>query len=160
LIYAKIVDNVITIGSLSELYSNVSFCLPLSDSVKSAYNIYDIGEKDFNPLTQKRENCPPYLEGGLVYQHSVRDNTAEEATKITNSRWNDVREERNCLLTECDFTVLPDSPFTTEERTSWQTYRQQLRDVTTQTDPFNIAWPTKPSQLNNESPVSGESNDS
>lgn len=154
MIYAKIVDNVITTGNLTDLYPNVSFCLPLTDDVKSQYNMYDIGEKTFNPLTEKRENCPPYLEGGLVYLHSVRDNTEEESAEITSQRWVDVRNERNNFLMECDFTVLPDSPFTAEERTSWQTYRQQLRDVTTQSDPFNIAWPTKPSQLNNEPTVS------
>jgi hypothetical protein len=26
----------------------------------------------------------------------------------------------------------------------WSAYRQALRDVTTQTDPFSITWPTKP----------------
>lgn len=26
----------------------------------------------------------------------------------------------------------------------WQTYRQALRDITNQTDPFNITWPTPP----------------
>ena len=27
----------------------------------------------------------------------------------------------------------------------WKTYRQALRDITTQSDPFNITWPTAPS---------------
>ena len=36
-------------------------------------------------------------------------------------------------------------PMTPEEVQAWRTYRQQLRDVTSQPDPFNIVWPTPPS---------------
>jgi hypothetical protein len=46
--------------------------------------------------------------------------------------WNDVlkdemRKERNKLLKESDFRVLPDSPNTNKE--AWVLYRQQLRDL-------------------------------
>jgi hypothetical protein len=27
------------------------------------------------------------------------------------------------------------------DKTAWATYRQALRDITKQADPFNIAWP-------------------
>jgi hypothetical protein len=57
-------------------------------------------------------------------------------------QWYVVREQRNQLLQESDWTQLPDVPLSTKE--SWATYRQQLRDVTTQPDPFNITWPTAP----------------
>jgi len=39
-----------------------------------------------------------------------------------------LREERNDLLTESDWTVLPDSPIA--DKTAWQTYRTKLRDLT------------------------------
>jgi predicted NAD/FAD-binding protein len=38
-----------------------------------------------------------------------------------------VRYRRNQLLTASDWTVLPDSP---KNKTSWEAYRQQLRDIT------------------------------
>lgn len=60
-------------------------------------------------------------------------------------RWKNVREERNRLLTESDWSVLPDVPLSVEFRQQWQEYRQALRDVTEQQDPFNIVWPVKPS---------------
>ncbi len=70
----------------------------------------------------------------------------DKKTELESSReleWRDVREERNGLLCECDWTQFPDVPEAT--RTAWQPYRQALRDITTQSDPSNITWPTKPS---------------
>jgi hypothetical protein len=54
----------------------------------------------------------------------------------------DVRQERNRLLSACDYTQLPDVDQALRE--SWAEYRQALRDVTTQPDPTNITWPTAP----------------
>lgn len=56
--------------------------------------------------------------------------------------WAGVKEQRNVLLKESDWTQLPDVPLTTKE--AWAAYRQQLRDITGQPDPFNITWPTPP----------------
>jgi Phage tail assembly chaperone protein len=64
--------------------------------------------------------------------------------KLSAKLWAQVREERNRLLTACDWTQLPDAPVA--DRTKWVTYRSQLRQVPeTQTDPANIVWPTPPS---------------
>ena len=53
-----------------------------------------------------------------------------------------VREKRNSLLTASDWTQVADAPLTTEVKAIWATYRQALRDVTTQeTFPYNIVWP-------------------
>jgi hypothetical protein len=65
----------------------------------------------------------------------VDGRTAEEA-------WADVRAQRNTLLQQSDWTQLPDVPLETKE--AWATYRQALRDVTDQPDPFNIVWPVAP----------------
>jgi hypothetical protein len=53
-----------------------------------------------------------------------------------------VREKRNKLLTESDWTQLPDIPQATKDL--WEPYRQGLRDVTNQPDLYNITWPTPP----------------
>ena len=58
---------------------------------------------------------------------------------------NDARSERNALLSQSDWAVMPDSPLSDSDKTSWQTYRQALRDVPAQAGfPDNITWPTKP----------------
>jgi hypothetical protein len=60
------------------------------------------------------------------------------------SLWVFVRNERNRLLLESDWTQLPDSPLSSEKKTEWSSYRQELRDVTSQSDPNNIIWPVIP----------------
>lgn len=57
------------------------------------------------------------------------------------AQWAIVRTQRNAKLAASDWTQLPDAPVDAAE---WAEYRQALRDVTDQTDPFDIAWPTAP----------------
>jgi hypothetical protein len=59
-------------------------------------------------------------------------------------QWVVVRGERDVKLQSCDWTVLPDVPMAPSVLTEWETYRQALRDITDQSDPFNIVWPTPP----------------
>ena len=59
-------------------------------------------------------------------------------------QWVAVRAERDDKLESCDWTILPDVPMSDSKRTEWEVYRQALRDVTDQPDPFNITWPTPP----------------
>ena len=58
----------------------------------------------------------------------------------------DLRQKRNRLLAECDWTVLADSPIA--DKTDWQTYRTSLRDITngltTVEDVNAVVFPTKP----------------
>jgi len=58
--------------------------------------------------------------------------------------WAAVRAKRNGLLKACDWRLMPDSPSTPEEKAAWATYRQALRDITSQPDPLNIVWPDPP----------------
>ena len=57
-----------------------------------------------------------------------------------------LRRNRNSLLAESDWTVLPDSPIA--DKTAWQTYRQELRDITngltTVEQVEAVEFPTKP----------------
>lgn len=57
----------------------------------------------------------------------------------------DISFKRNTLLTESDWTQIPNNPLTTEKQQQWAVYRQQLRDITSQSGyPFNVVWPTQP----------------
>lgn len=62
--------------------------------------------------------------------------------RTTESQWAVVRIERDQLLSATDWTQLPDVPQATQEL--YRAYRQELRDITQQSDPFNIVWPVKP----------------
>lgn len=51
--------------------------------------------------------------------------------------------KRNMLLLQSDWTQLPDIAEVIKNK--WVPYRQELRDITLQTDfPDNIIWPVKP----------------
>lgn len=49
--------------------------------------------------------------------------------------------KRRQLLIDSDWTQLPDTNLTTEQRTLWAQYRQELRDMSFQ-EP--ITWPQRP----------------
>jgi hypothetical protein len=62
--------------------------------------------------------------------------------RTAETQWPVVRAQRNARLSASDWTQLPDVPLATKE--AWAVYRQALRDITEQADPFNIAWPAPP----------------
>lgn len=56
-----------------------------------------------------------------------------------------IRNIRNFRLKQSDKYAYPDFPLTPEKKQEWLTYRQLLRDVTSQpTFPDSVIWPTKP----------------
>ena len=57
------------------------------------------------------------------------------------------RDTRNQLLTESDWTQMPDSALTDEAKALWVTYRTALRDLTAHANWPNLNesdWPVKP----------------
>lgn len=68
----------------------------------------------------------------------------EDVAERIAARWSEVRAERNAKLAACDWTQLADAPLSTEQRAAWQVYRQALRDLTGQADPFDLDWPETP----------------
>ena len=66
-------------------------------------------------------------------------------TEVLNEQWRYVRNKRDDLLAKTDWVVTRASETGVAETDAWKTYRQALRDVPTQSDPFNITWPTEPS---------------
>lgn len=94
-------------------------------------------------VAERRKNRPqdPWMIWSILAGDWV-DPRAENVR--IESQWIKVREQRNSLLAQSDWTTLPDSPLSQEQKQQWIVYRQALRDVTIQPDPFNIVWPTKP----------------
>lgn len=65
-----------------------------------------------------------------------------EPTVTLEQQWQAVRTQREFKLMACDWTQLPDVPIATKE--AWTSYRQGLRDITIQANPFDIIWPIAP----------------
>ena len=92
----------------------------------------------------------------LVNGETIQLTAEEEAQRDAEEQaWNDgafdramadLREKRNRLLAECDWVMISDSPIA--DKTNWQTYRTDLRDITeglTTVEEVNaVVFPTKP----------------
>jgi hypothetical protein len=63
--------------------------------------------------------------------------------RINEAKAKGIREQRDVLLDESDFAMLPDAPVANVEE--WKTYRQALRDIPQQPGfPTEVTWPEKP----------------
>ena len=63
----------------------------------------------------------------------------------TQELWAALRAQRDDLLSESDFTQIPGSPLTTEDREATAVWRQALRDLPANTnDPASPIWPVRP----------------
>ena len=72
---------------------------------------------------------------------AAEQETAYKAQKDAEQAKN-VRATRDAKLAECDWTQVADAPV---DKTVWATYRQALRDITTQEGfPWTITWPDAP----------------
>ena len=76
----------------------------------------------------------------LVYTADAQNSHHDHIAKL--------RSQRDRYLKATDWTQLSDCPLTTKQKSSYATYRQQLRDLPAQhsdlEDYAHIVWPTKP----------------
>lgn len=148
MMYLRIINNQIvypySFNKLKEDNPHTSFPLELSEAILIDFDIFEVRQTPKpNDYTKNIFEGIPLLVDGIYYQNwEMEDATSEEINQRIEVKWEEVRQIRNELLQECDWTQLGDIPTNTKEM--WQNYRQQLRDVTTQSNPFNITWPEKP----------------
>jgi len=60
------------------------------------------------------------------------------------TQWYMIRVQRDYRLSLSDWIGLSDCQLNADKKNEWIIYRQALRDITSQEDPFNIIWPNKP----------------
>ena len=132
-----------SIGTIQQLFPNTSFSAagPNADFL-TENNVVELAQTlNYTTPTQKLTTVDAYVENGKVYTVKVESTTSDEQTNLTNQQWVNVRNERDFKLQETDWRASSDLTLSD----TWKTYRQALRDVPTQSDPFNITWPTEPS---------------
>jgi len=131
-------------GTISQLFPSTLFpSSGVPEEFLTANNAVEIIETlSFTTPTQKLTTVDAYVEGGKAYTVKVESTTTEEETNLTNAKWVEVRNQRNDLLSQSDWRALSDVTLSDV----WRTYRQELRDIpSTQSDPYNITYPTPPS---------------
>ena len=146
--YLRIIDNIInypyTIEQLKAAHKNVSFPQNMTNGMLAEWDMFSVSVVT-QPINYTKNiiEGEPTLVDGLYYQNWIQtDASSEEIALRIEDKWLEIRYLRNSLLTECDWTQLSD--VSESIRNSYQSYRQSLRDITNQSDPFNISWPVKP----------------
>jgi hypothetical protein len=146
--YLRIINNDITypysIKDLREAYNNISFPTELSEQMIIEWDMYEVRSTP-KPVdyTKNIIEGTPILVEGIYYQNWIQTNASESEINLRlSAKWEEVKLIRNEMLLESDWTQLLD--ISTETKELWQPYRQSLRDITSQSNPFNIVWPDKP----------------
>lgn len=74
-----------------------------------------------------------------IFPHDIVDSA------VILSKWNSIRLKRDSLISETDWTQMPDAPLADGKKAEFVTYRQVLRDIPQNVgDPDSVVWPAKP----------------
>lgn len=124
---------------------NVSFPNELTTDILEEFDVHSVQQTPVpNDYTKNiSEGTPQLIDGVYTQIWNQTDATQSEIDLKIENKWEEIRVARNEILKECDWTVLPDSPVSASIE-EWKTYRQELRDLTSQSNPFEIVWPTHP----------------
>ena len=147
MLIAKVEDGqVINVSDYRDMFPNTSFPAsgPDAEFLEANSCMTVTVWKQYDQLTEKLVSVAPYIEDNTVYTIDVKPLTPEEIASNTESQWAKIRSQRDTLLQACDWTQLPDVPLDSKTKEQWVNYRQALRDVTSQADPYNIEWPIAP----------------
>ena len=132
-------------GGFRNLFPNTSLPQQLTEAIINGLGADVVFE---GPQAQPTRYQTAYADGvhqvnGKWYtKYSVADMDDEAKTALDAKQAESVRTERTKKLAETDWTQLTDAPVNSA---LWGTYRQALRDVTTQTGfPWEVTWPTEP----------------
>lgn len=117
-----------------------------SDELLASYNVFPVTPTEapaYNEQTQRVEEVNPTFDGSTWSETwQIIELTPEQQELNTQRKAEEVRQRRDTLLEQCDWTQLPDSPV---DPAAWTTYRQELRDVPQQAGfPWNVTWPIPP----------------
>jgi len=133
-----------TLTDLRRANPGTSFAKQISDETAAGFNCFPVAptEPPAVDYTTNLERTAVKQGGEWVEEWISTPATPEEITERTEAKATEVRQQRNKLLSACDWTQLPDSP---ADHEAWATYRQALRDVTEQEGfPWDVTWPEAP----------------
>lgn len=134
-----------TIGQLRRDNPQTSFPKSIPDAILADYDVYPVARTP-RPITDHTQNVaegtPVQIDGVWTQVWDITDATPEQIAERTDEQASAVRSQRNRLLSDCDWTQLPDAPV---DAAAWAVYRQELRDVTGQAGfPWSVTWPNQP----------------
>jgi hypothetical protein len=132
------------------VWGEPSFRSDLLNTPKEEYNAQGIYDLEPAAGPEGDLNCyvshELYLDDANIarYKWTKTLKTGEDLKQAINDKWISVRMQRDEMLAKTDYTQVADAPGAEELKVKWAEYRQALRNITLQADPFNLVWPTTP----------------
>lgn len=134
-----------SIGQLRKDNPGTSFPKNPSEALLAEWGVFPVtpvAQPSVDHTKNVIEKPPVNVNGKWTQVWEVADATAQEISQRLADKANAVREQRDTLLTQTDWTQVADAPV---DKAAWATYRQALRDLPQQDGfPVMIVWPTKP----------------
>lgn len=125
-------------------YPHISFPEVITKEIAAEFNVYPCAVVVAPVVDHTKDLAvgpPEQVKGAWQQSWVISNASADEVAQRVQTQWEGVRADRNYRLSVSDWTQLPDAPVSSSV---WAAYRQALRDITTQSDPFNIEWPLPP----------------
>jgi hypothetical protein len=150
--YIKLQNEITTypysIKKLKQDNPQVSFPDTIDQDFKllADYDVYKVtlvATPSYDPKSHKLTEVVPTLQNGVWTQTwQLVELTQQEKSDYTDQIAVQVRNQRNQLLAQSDWTQVADSPV---DKVAWALYRQELRNITNQLGfPLEITWPKEP----------------
>lgn len=147
--YCLVVNNQIIEGpcTLPQNSSNVSnFNILSNEELKTygwlPYRVIDVKQENQVLVQSVIDIFANEVVETKIYRDMILSEIEERNQNLIKNKWDRIRQKRNRLLKESDWSQLNDSPV---DKLLWSNYRQELRDVPQNySDPDTVIWPTTP----------------
>lgn len=151
--YAQVIEEeiiqLVDEQSLREIYPSTHFPSPILQQHLEGFDNWYVVQDDptvpeFDKSTKKLMFTREYNAGAVVGSYKVLNLTNAEKAEAEEAQWTTVKYNRNNMLKATDYLMLPDvhAKFDLADKEKISGFRQALRDITDQSNPFNIEYPT------------------
>lgn len=151
--YAQVIDEeiiqIVDEQSLRELYPSTHFPSPILQRHLEGFDNWYVVQDDptipeFDKTTKKIQFIRSLNAGAVIGKWTVLNLTNEEKENNKENEWNIIKYNRDNLLKATDYLMLPDvhSRFDLADKNKIIEFRQSLRDITEQENPYEIVYPT------------------
>ena len=152
--YAQVINGKVEqIASLKSLFPNNEVVNMTSQWFAQNGVLSVIDNIPYDQTKEKLVSIEPKIVNGQVLVVAIEPLTEEDLANKLIEQGERVRIRRNQLLSNCDYTQLPDN--NDPKKSEWAIYRQALRDLPTQVGFPNVEFPKDPNYVQSK-PLEGK----
>lgn len=132
-------------GEFRSLHANTSFPPQLTEEIINALGgdvVFEGPQAQPTRYQVAAADGVELIDGKWYTKHIAVDMEAEAIAALDAQQAKAVRDDRTKRLADSDWTQVADTPV---DKQAWATYRQALRDITSQSGfPWEVTWPVAP----------------